>query len=201
MRKRDRPGDGITENGHRLSLPANRDFWVFGYGSLLWNPGFPHVEVRPARVRGYHRRLCVYSVFYRGTYEVPGLVFGLDRGGSCRGLAYRVPAAEGEAVMDYLYDRELVTTVYVPAWVRVETEHDIFHAATFVVDSAHEQYAGRLGEAEVAAIVARGRGNTGTNSEYLANTVRHLEALGLGDRALRRLLRQVETTSPQAHLE
>ena len=191
----------MSENGYRLSLPEEQDFWVFGYGSLLWNPGFPHVEVQPARVRGYHRRLCVYSVFYRGTYDVPGLVFGLDRGGSCWGLAYRVPSAEGEAVMDYLYERELVTTVYVPAWVKVETEHGNRRAATFVVDSAHERYAGRLDEAEMAAIVARGRGNTGTNSEYLANTVRHLEALGLGDRALRRLLRRVETTAPQAHLE
>jgi cation transport protein ChaC len=176
----------------RLAVPVEGDFWVFGYGSLLWHPGFPHVEVRKARLFGYHRRFCIYSHRHRGTPEVPGLVFGLDRGGSCRGLAFRIPAGEGEAVMEYLYDREMVTGVYIPRWVEVTTETDAVAAATFVVDRDHFQYAGRLSLEEMVEIVLQGRGIGGTCGEYLANTVYHLEALGLPDTGLRELLRRVE---------
>ena len=106
----------------RLTPPPGEDFWVFGYGSLMWHPGFPHVEVRLAVLHGYHRRFCVYSHRYRGTPERPGLVLGLDRGGSCRGLAFRVPAAESAEVIDYLYEREMITGVYIPRWFSLETE-------------------------------------------------------------------------------
>ena len=115
--------DASIAGRQRLTLPEGEDFWVFGYGSLMWHPGFPHVEVCAALLNGYHRRFCVYSHRYRGTPERPGLVLGLDRGGSCRGLAYRVPAAEGAAAMDYLYEREMVTGVYIPSWLGVKTEH------------------------------------------------------------------------------
>jgi cation transport protein ChaC len=176
----------------RLDPPPGRDFWVFGYGSLIWKPGFPHLEVRPALLRGYHRRFCVYSHRYRGTPECPGLVLGLDRGGCCRGLVYRVPAAEGEAVMDYLYEREMVTGVYNPRWLPVETDGGRIQAAGFVVDTAHRQYAGRLSLADTAALIRQGEGRNGRCCEYLENTVRHLDALGMHDRGLHRLLRYVE---------
>ena len=176
----------------RLALPPKRDFWVFGYGSLMWHPGFPHLEVRPGRVFGFSRRFCIYSHHYRGTPERPGLVFGLDYGGSCRGLAYRVPHGEGEAVMEYLYDRELVTAVYIPRWVPVTTQDGVVRAATFVVDHAHRQYTGQLTMAETASLVIQGVGVQGSCGEYLANTVHHLEALGLQDRQLCRLLAEVE---------
>ncbi|HSR71267.1 MAG TPA: gamma-glutamylcyclotransferase [Kiloniellales bacterium] len=176
--------------GRRLRPPGG-DFWVFGYGSLMWNPGFPHLEVRPARLHGYHRHFCIYSHRYRGTPDCPGLVLGLDRGGSCRGLAYRVPAAEGEAVLDYLHEREMVTGVYRPTWLDVETAQGKVRAAAFVVDRAHGQYAGRLAPDQLVDLILQGHGRQGACVEYLENTVRHLDALGLTDRPLKRLLKLV----------
>lgn len=180
----------------RLTLSPGEDFWVFGYGSLMWHPGFPHVEVRVGKLHGYHRRFCVYSHRYRGTPERPGLVLGLDKGGSCRGLAFRVPASEGAEVMDYLYDREMITGTYIPSWLTVETEQGHVKAATFVVDRGHRQYTGPLTPEETAELIAQGQGARGACSEYLANTVRHLEALGLGAGALKHLLRLVEQRCP-----
>ncbi len=174
----------------RLSLPPGQDFWVFGYGSLIWHPGFPHVEVRVARVTGLHRSFCVFSHVYRGTPKLPGLVLGLDRGGSCRGLVYRVPAGEGEEVLDYLYEREMITGVYRPSWREAKTEQGAVSAITFVVDRDHRQYAGGLPHAQTVDLILQGRGSRGPCIEYLENTVHHLEALGLRDRALERLLKE-----------
>ncbi|RDD61906.1 gamma-glutamylcyclotransferase [Ferruginivarius sediminum] len=182
----------------RLDPPPGKDFWVFGYGSLIWRPGFPHVEVRTGMLRGYHRRFCVYSHRYRGTPECPGLVLGLARGGSCRGLVYRVPAAEGEAVMDYLYEREMILGVYDPRWLKVDTDEGRVAAAGFVVDTAHHQYAGRLSMPELSRLILQGRGKGGTCLEYLRNTVHHLEALDMHDRALHRLLAYVEAGKADA---
>jgi cation transport protein ChaC len=176
----------------RLALPPGEDFWVFGYGSLMWHPGFPHVEVRPAHLRGLHRSFCVYSHRYRGTPQAPGLVLGLDRGGSCHGMAFRVPSGEGEEVLDYLYEREMITGVYNPAWRRAETKDGPVSAITFVVDRAHQQYAGRLDHDAMVALILQGRGNRGPCLDYLANTVHHLRALGLKDRGLERLLKEAE---------
>jgi cation transport protein ChaC len=176
----------------RLDLPPGEDFWVFGYGSLMWHPGFPHLEVRPALLRGYHRHFCVYSHRYRGTPECPGLVLGLDRGGTCRGLAYRVPAAEGEEVLDYLYEREMVTGVYIPLWLTLECEPEPVTAATFVVDRSHEQYTGRLSLDQTADMILQGAGQRGPCLDYLENTVRHLEALGLGGDSLKDLLDHIK---------
>ena len=185
------PGAEPNTREH-LSPPPGEDFWVFGYGSLMWHPGFPHVEVRVAVLHGYHRRFCVYSHRYRGTPECPGLVLGLDRGGSCRGLVFRVPAAEGESVLDYLHEREMITGVYIPTWLAVETAQGPVSAAGFVVDRNHEQYTGRLTPEETAELILQGHGARGPCTEYLANTVRHLEGLGLGAGPLKRLLRVVE---------
>jgi len=178
-----------TRDDTWLKPPDGEDFWVFGYGSLMWHPGFPHLEVREARLRAFHRHFCVYSYIYRGTPDCPGLVLGLDRGGSCRGLAFRVPAAEGADVMDYLHAREMVTAVYRPCWLTVETARGRLRAATFVVDRAHEQYAGRLTPQRTVELILQGSGSTGHCLDYLEKTVRHLDALGLPDPALKRLLR------------
>ncbi len=188
----------------RLRPPPGGDFWVFGYGSLLWHPGFPHLEVRPAHVYGYHRHFCIYSHMYRGTPGRPGLVLGLDRGGSCWGLVYRVPAGEAEEVVAYLHEREMTTEVYTPRWLELRTAPGPVTAAAFVVDRTNKQYAGRLPLDRVVELIVQGNGDEGPCLQYLENTVRHLDALGLGDRTLRRLLRLVHARigrETQTHLE
>lgn len=165
-------------------LPVG-DLWVFGYGSLMWKPGFVHVEVRAARICGYHRALCVRSWVYRGTPEVPGLVVGLDRGGSCIGRAFRVSAADKDAVADYLYERELATNVYLPKLVPVQLDDGRrVSTLTFIVDRSHVQYAGRLSAEEAAIIVRGAHGRHGPNTEYISRTVEHLDELGIADSLL-----------------
>jgi cation transport protein ChaC len=176
----------------RLSLRPGEEIWVFAYGSLMWNPGFPHLEVRRGRLYGYHRRFCIYSHVYRGTPERPGLVLGLDLGGSCEGLVFRVPAGEASEVMDYLYARELVTEVYIPRWVRVATPDGEVRAASFVVDRAHHQYTGELELDATAELIRQGVGVSGPGIEYLRNTVHHMEALGLATGKLKRVLEMVD---------
>jgi cation transport protein ChaC len=181
-----------TDSAPRLSLASGEDVWVFAYGSLMWNPGFPHLEVRRARLYGYHRRFCIYSHVYRGTPERPGLVLGLDRGGSCEGLAFRVPAGEARAVMTYLYERELVTDVYIPRWLRIATPGGEVRAASFIVDRMHHQYTGELDLDATAELIRQGVGVSGPGIEYLRNTVHHMEALGLATGYLGRVLQAVD---------
>lgn len=161
------------------------DFWVFGYGSLMWNPGFPHLERRHATLEGLHRALCIYSWVHRGTQDKPGLVLGLDRGGSCEGVAFRVAAADSGSVLSYLRAREQVTGVY------LESEETIrfadgtgSQAVTYIVDRAHEQYAGALSREEMLARVTRSAGKSGENWEYVVNTADHLDEAGIHDPAL-----------------
>jgi len=158
----------------------------------MWHPGFPHVETRIAILHGFHRRFCVHSTRYRGTRECPGLVLGLDRGGSCRGLAFRVPRGEVPGALDYLHEREMLNDVYSPQLRPLETAAGPIDGLCFIVDRTHEQYTGRLTAEETARRIAAATGQRGPCSEYLANTVRHLEGLGLGAGNLRRLLRLVE---------
>ena len=141
------------------------DFWVFGYGSLMWRPGFPFVEAATAHLAGMHRALCVYSWVHRGTRERPGLVLGLDRGGSCKGIAYRVSGTERERVIAYLRERELVTRVYLEAWRPIRLARagvGVATALTYVVDRDHEQYAGKLGRGRPPRACARTRGTVGS---------------------------------------
>ena len=161
------------------------DFWVFGYGSLMWRPGFAHVETHRARLFGYRRALCIASFVHRGTPEAPGVVLGLDRGGSCLGLAFRVPGElEGE-VIDYLRERELVTNVYLERRlpIRLDGGH-VVEAVTYVVDRGHEQYAGGLLADEAAQRVVGAVGRSGANEDYVLNTLEHLKGLGIRDRWL-----------------
>ncbi|MBF0306917.1 MAG: gamma-glutamylcyclotransferase [Alphaproteobacteria bacterium] len=169
------------------------DFWVFAYGSLMWRPGFEHIEARAALLRGYHRDMCVVSTIYRGTPECPGLVMGLDRGGACRGRAFRVASENEAAVRAYLDDREMVTMVYTPRMLPVTLEDGRrIPAWCFVVRRDHPQYAGRLPPAEAARLIRQGVGRAGCAREYLALTVAHLEDMGILDGALHRLLDLVD---------
>ncbi|HXX51138.1 MAG TPA: gamma-glutamylcyclotransferase [Xanthobacteraceae bacterium] len=159
----------------------NKDLWVFGYGSLMWRPGFDYLDRVPARLIGLHRALCVFSFVHRGTPERPGLVLGLDRGGMCRGIAYRVAAASRGQTIDYLRAREQVTTVYVETMRQIELEEHArrrVRALCYIVDRSHVQYAGRLTLAESLHHVRQGHGQSGPNRDYVIETVRALEALG-----------------------
>ncbi len=158
-----------------------KDLWVFGYGSLMWRPGFDFLERVPARLVGLHRALCVYSFVHRGTPERPGLVLGLDRGGMCRGIAFRVAGSARKNTVDYLRAREQVTSVYLEVTRRIELEEKArrqVRALCFIVDRSHVQYAGRLTLTERLHHVRQGHGSSGPNRDYVLDAVRALEALG-----------------------
>jgi glutathione-specific gamma-glutamylcyclotransferase len=171
---------------------AGGDLWVFGYGSLMWNPGFEYVRAAPALLRGYHRSFCVYSHGYRGTPEAPGLVLGLDRGGSCRGMAFLVAAQCVAEVVANLWAREMNRRVYRPRLVPVEVRAQRVAALTFLADPRHQAYAGRLPAEVVARHIAHSQGARGTNVDYLANTLAHLDGLGIRERRLHALLLAVK---------
>lgn len=171
------------------------DFWVFGYGSLMWRPGFAHVETLRAHLHGFRRSLCVRSFVHRGTAERPGLVLGLDRGGSCIGLAFRVPAELADEVLAYLRERELVTNVYLERRLPVRLDNgETVIAVAYIVDRAHVQYAGALDAREAAAIVSGASGVSGANEDYVLATVDHLKALGIRDPWLESVASQIAHT-------
>jgi cation transport protein ChaC len=166
-------------------MSAAEDLWVFGYGSLMWNPGFSFLERHVAIVRGYHRALCVYSYVHRGTAERPGLVLGLDRGGSCKGVAFRVSADRAEATIAYLRGREQVTLVYRETVLSARLDDGrVVSALAYVVDRRHPQYAGSLERPELKRLVAQGCGLSGANPDYICNTHLHLKELGIRDEIL-----------------
>jgi cation transport protein ChaC len=164
------------------------EFWVFGYGSLIWRPGFPYVERRMARLVGAHRSLCVYSWVHRGTQADPGLVLGLDRGGACRGVAFRVAPDDWHAVVAYLREREQVTSVYLERSREVRfADGSRADALTYLVDRSHSQYAGKLDEDTKFRIIEGARGRSGPNPDYVINVAAHLATLGIPDPELDRL--------------
>jgi cation transport protein ChaC len=166
------------------------DLWVFGYGSLMWRPGFEFIEQVPARLIGEHRALCVYSFDHRGTPEKPGLVLGLDRGGACRGIAFRVAAKHRGDTVDYLRSREQTTNVYREVmrsvWLEDEARQRV-SALAYVVDRGHVQYAGRPSLADQLRHVQQGHGRSGNNRDYVLSTVKSIEAQGFRDAQLHQL--------------
>jgi len=166
------------------------DLWIFGYGSLIWKPGFDYLEARTAKLIGEHRALCIYSFVHRGTPEKPGLVLGLDRGGACQGMAYRVAEQKRDEIIAYLRAREQVTSVYREVirsvWLGGDAR-DRVSAVAYVADRGHEQYAGRLSLAEQLHLVRGGHGSSGANDEYVIATVAALEAMNIRDGQLHRL--------------
>ena len=168
-----------------LDIPKG-ELWVFGYGSLMWHPGFPHDTVEPALIVGWHRSFCVHSAGHRGTPEWPGLVVALKPGGECRGLAIRVEARHKASTLAYLWQREMVLADgYLPQRVSARLSGGrVLEALTFVADPQHEAYAGELSLAEAADRIATARGLRGTNRDYLVRTLEHLERLGIRDGAL-----------------
>lgn len=172
-------------------------FWIFGYGSLMWRPGFAFVRSEAARVHGYHRSLCVYSHVHRGTPEQPGLVLGLDRGGSCHGMAFEVAPGDWEETLAYLRAREQVTSVYLERHKAVTLlgSGQRVQAVTYVVDRAHRQYAGVLADDAVEHHVRLGQGVSGHCMDYVTSTLAHLREMNIHDPALERLAKRL---APQA---
>jgi cation transport protein ChaC len=175
--------------------PLDREFWVFGYGSLMWRPDFAFVEEQAARLNGYHRCLCVYSINYRGTPENPGLVLGLDQGGCCIGRAFRVAACDAVGALTALHAREMVHNTYKAKWLPVALDcgrGEKVTALTYVVRRDHPQYAGKLNIEETARLILAGRGKRGTALEYVRNTVTHLDAMGIKNGPLHEVLKVAE---------
>lgn len=169
------------------------DFWVFAYGSLMWDPDFPHADARPARLYGYHRALCLYSFDYRGTRQKPGLVLGLDRGGSCKGLAFLVRGSDREAVLAHLHEREASEGEYHLRWLKLllKNRKRPVTGAAFVANHDNPYYAGKRPVDEACRLIAHGHGRRGACVDYLKNTVGHLKEMGIRDQGLERTLRKL----------
>ena len=159
----------------------------------MWDPGFEYVRCVPAMLRGYHRAFCVYSERYRGTPERPGLVLGLDRGGCCRGIAFLVAETQVDSVLEALWAREMSRLVYAPRVVPIDTGAARVGALTFVANREHESYAGRLELETIARTITDCSGARGPNADYLFNTLRHLDALGIRERRLDEIRAAVQT--------
>ena len=179
----------MTAQSYSSTVVPAGSMWVFGYGSLMWNPGFAFVNRSIARLNGYHRALCIHSTHYRGTLKYPGLVFGLDRGGVCDGVAFEVSAEDAARVLSALRTRELIYGVYREARVAVTLMtpgHPVVSAITYIAERAHPNYAGPLPAARKAATVRGATGKAGTNLTYVMNTLAHLQTLSLRDRDIER---------------
>ncbi|UEM22421.1 gamma-glutamylcyclotransferase [Skermanella mucosa] len=176
-----RPADGTGRGG----------IWVFAYGSLIWNPTFAFVERRTARIRGYHRRFCLRADMGRGTLERPGLFLGLDRGGQCAGVVFRIAEEQAAHELTLLWRREMITGAYIPRWLKAETEEGPVHAIAMTINRNYSRYVGDWTHAETIKAIAMAEGRFGRCSDYLFNTAEHLAELGLRDRMLERFAAEV----------
>lgn len=185
---------GRGTHAYASLMPRVGDLWVFGYGSLMWDPGFAFAEAARAVLHGYHRAFCMYSERHRGTRERPGLVLALDRGGCCHGVAYRVRRSIAAEVLAYLWHREMPRYAYLPRSLKVRCGGVMAPCVTFVADRSKPNYAGRLTAAQAARIISVAAGERGTNRNYLASTVRHLDELGIPAGGIREIQRIVDGT-------
>ncbi|MCP4757751.1 MAG: gamma-glutamylcyclotransferase [Proteobacteria bacterium] len=179
------------------NLKPNSDLWVFGYGSLIWNPAFHYVEKRPARLHGFHRSFCLRLTIGRGSPEHPGLMLALDRGGSTNGVAFRIAAEKVESETEILWMREMLTGAYNAHWGNLITNDDVVQGLTFVINRAHSRYAGQPSLDETAEHLLNGKGYLGTCREYLENTVQHLDEIDVRDNYLHRLQHLVQQKESQ----
>ncbi len=172
------------------------DLWIFAYGSLMWRPGFEAEEIVHARLVGWRRSFCIYSRFHRGSDRRPGLVLGLDRGGACRGIAYRVARGLAAEVLAYLWHREMPRYAYLPRTLAARIGGRTARCVTFIADRASPKYAGRLTAEQAARVISGAAGERGTNRDYLASAVRHLDALGIPAGRIHEIQRMVARLPP-----
>jgi cation transport protein ChaC len=197
----------MSEEARRASLkairekvPEGKDAWVFGYGSLMWNPAINVVDSRKAHVRGYHRMFCLNLEVGRAIPEKPGLMLGIDRGGSVTGVAHRIAADDVDSELSILWMREMLSGAYEPRWVNADVDgQGKTRVLAFVINRYHPRYEGALSEDDAAARIARAEGLLGTNREYLYRTVRHLADLGIEDGPMRSLETKVRALANEPH--
>lgn len=169
----------------------NSDVWLFAYGSLIWNPIFRFVEHRVGSIHGFHRRFCLWTPLGRGTPDNPGLVLGLDKGGSCRGIAFRIAAVDVLSELLLVWRREMVVASYIPTWVKVSDGKQGLQAIAFVVNRHHQSYAGNVSFETTVDSIATASGELGSCADYLMQTVDGLMTVGIKDKQLLRLRKQV----------
>ncbi|MGC6484277.1 MAG: gamma-glutamylcyclotransferase [Candidatus Puniceispirillales bacterium] len=171
---------------------VSEDVWLFGYGSLIWNPVVEVKETRHGRIYGYRRRFCLRTMIGRGTPEAPGLVLGLDHGGSCTGLGIRIDAAIAPQELDLVWKREMLNESYHPAWVNIHTDSGIIRGLTFVMNRKHRSYAPDLSVDEKVSMIANAHGFIGPCRDYLTETLASLDELGIRDRYLEDIARRID---------
>ncbi len=190
--KRMTPEDREISKQQTLSLlPSGEDVWLFGYGSLMWNPTIHYVERCAAKLYGYHRQFCLWTHMGRGTPEKPGLMLALQPGGSCNGIAYRVNAEIADHELSVVWNREMVSGAYVPKVVQLKTNGTSVDAIAFVINQNHERYAGRLPNDVIVEAIAGAEGPIGRCCDYLFSTVENLDELGISDGPMHSLCREV----------
>ena len=167
------------------------DLWVFAYGSLIWRPSFEWVERRCVTLRGYHRSLCLWSHDHRGSRDVPGVVFGLNRGGSCRGVAYRIAAERVRTTFAALWAREMITSAYVPRWVRCDSDSTPVQALAFLLNRTCQEYTGALPEERLLMAIRQAVGMSGPCIEYVVQTHSALHDHGIHDKSLCNLVQRL----------
>ncbi len=174
------------------TAPSRDSIWIFGYGSLIWNPAVHFIEKLRGKVHGYHRNFCLWSTIGRGSPSQPGLMLGLERGGSCNGIFYRLDRREIRSELDIVFRRELITAAYRPTWVSARIlDKSPFKAIAFVINRSHNRYAGALDDETVIQTIAEAKGTLGSCSDYLYETVLQLDNLGMPDRRLASIARRV----------
>lgn len=174
-----------------INPQADNCRWIFAYGSLMWRPGFDYEQKLHAKLRGFHRRLSVYSYHYRGTPDHPGLVFGLDKGGTCEGLAYKIADENWKTTLHYVRERELITEIYHEVVLQVEAAGRMIDVVTYVVDHHHSQFASVKSLKDTLAMVRQGHGSSGSCVEYVLNTAQHLREMNVHDAELVALAKEL----------
>lgn len=172
-------------------LDLGEDVWLFGYGSLMWNPTIHFVARQPGRLHGYHRQFCLWTLMGRGTEECPGLMLALQPGGSCKGIVYRVAAEIAAEELSIVWNREMVSGAYLPRILNVRTDDGTVKAITFVINQQHERYAGKLADDTIVQSIAHAEGPIGRCRDYLFSTVEHMDELNIPDSAMHDLARRV----------
>ena len=197
LMKRLRPEQRQASKQAVLNQLVDDEIWLFGYGSLMWNPCINYCDRQPALLHGYHRNYCLQTPVGRGTPEQPGLMLALKRGGSCNGIAYQIDQAIAEHELDVIWNREMISGAYQPRLVMLRTPLGLKRSIAFAINTKHPLYVDNISPEQAAAMIATASGWLGTCAEYLYSTVENLDKLGVSDGPMHALLEQVKAYQRQ----